>query len=127
MIQAHNDAGGTKSVLTVRDRRIDTDTSPPAGQGDGVKPHELLEAALASCAVITLRMVADQRGMALERADVTVEVDRSDAEETVFRTKAVLHGNLTADERAVLLRAIDRCPVRRTLSKRLAFATVSDA
>ncbi|MBV8473137.1 MAG: OsmC family protein [Hyphomicrobiales bacterium] len=121
MIVANNVEGATKAVLSAGERRIDTDTTPPAGKGDGIRPFQLLEAALASCIAITLRMVADERGMALQSVDVTVEVDRSRADETVFRTSIDLHGALADAERALLLEVARLCPVRKTLAKPIAF------
>jgi putative redox protein len=122
MVTASNKAGTTKSVVSAGALTLPADTKPPAGKGDGFGPHQLLESALASCIVITLRMIADERGLALDAADVTVEVDRSNAEETVFRTAIDLKGALSDAERALLMRAVQRCPVRKTLSKRIAFA-----
>ena len=121
MIVASNAEGATKSVVSVGQWKIDADTTPPAGRGEGVRPHPFLEAALASCTAITLRMIADERGIALESADVAVEVDRSHAEETVFRTTIELKGALSDAERDLLMKAVRLCPVRKTLSKRLSF------
>ena len=121
MVVAGNGAGATKTILAAGERRIDADTTPPAGRGDGVRPHQLLEAAVAGCMAITLRMIADERGIALQSADVTVEIDRSHAEETVFRTTIELKGALSDAERSLLMKAVRLCPVRKTLSKRLSF------
>lgn len=121
MAVARNVAGATKSVVTVGEHAIISDTKPPAGQDLGFRPHQLLEAALASCIAITLRMVADDRGYALDEAIVDVEVDRSAEAETVFRTKIDLHGALSDIERNLLIRTAARCPVRKTLSKQLGF------
>jgi len=121
MVVANNAAGATKTILAAGERQIETDTTPPAGKGDGIRPHQLLEAALASCMAITLRMVADERGIALRSADVTMEVDRSHSEETVFRASIDLHGALSEAERGLLLKAVRLCPVRKTLSKPISF------
>ncbi|MDR3436603.1 OsmC family protein [Telmatospirillum sp.] len=121
---ASNTEGATKSVVSAGQWKIDADTTPPAGRGDGVRPHRLLEAAVASCMAITLRMIADERGIALESADVTVEVDRTHAEETVFRTTIELKGALSVAERGLQMKAVRLCPVRKTLSKRLSFVEV---
>jgi putative redox protein len=122
MIVVENQAGATKSSVAANQFITEADTTPPAGKGAGFRPHELLESALASCTAITLRMIADQRGLNLSSVTVSVEVDRSNTEETVFRTKIDMKGELSADERELLLSSARTCPVRKTLSKQLTFA-----
>jgi putative redox protein len=121
MIIANNAEGATKAVLFAGERRIESDTTPPAGKGDGIRPFQLLEAALASCIAITLRMAADERRIALQSVDVTVEVDRSRDEETVFRTSIDLHGAHADAERDLLLEVARLCPVRKALSGTISF------
>lgn len=116
-----NRAGATESLVAAGKSTTRADTSPPAGKGAGFRPHELLEAALASCTAITLRMLADARGLALEAVIVSVKLDRSNPEETTFRTHVDLKGELSEGERELLLSGVQACPVRRTLSKRLSF------
>jgi len=117
-----NRAGETKSLVAAGSFTTESDTQPPAGKGAGFRPHELLEAALASCTAITLRMLADKRGLALEAAIVRVELDRSDPEEVTFRIQIDLEGELSEAEREFLLSGARACPVRKTLSKRLSFS-----
>ena len=124
MIVANNAEGATKAVLFAGEHRLEADTTPPAGKGDGVGPFRFLEAALASCIAITLRMVADERHIALQSVDVTVEVDRSEDEETVFRTSIDLHGTLADAERDLLLEVARICPVRKALSNSISFVEV---
>jgi putative redox protein len=121
MILVTNRAGATQSLVAAGKFSTQSDATPPAGKGAGFRPHELLEAALASCTAITLRMLADERGLALEAAVVSVELDRSNPQETTFRTLIDLRGELSEDQRDFLVRAARACPVRKTLSKRLSF------
>lgn len=127
MIVVENRAGATKSLVAANQFVTEADTTPPAGRGDGFRPHELLEAALASCTAITLRMIADQRALNLDSITVSVEVDRSNADETVFQTKINLMGHLSDDERELLVRSARTCPVRKTLSKQLTFTETETA
>ncbi len=96
----------------------DTSTKNGGG-GAGFRPHELLEAALAACIDITLRMVADREGIPLEEVATKVEVVRED--ETAFEYEITFKGQLDAADRRRLLAAAERCPVRRTLSKPIVF------
>ena len=69
MITASNGPAATKSQVTNGVHAITADTKPPLGKLEGLGPHELLEASLASCLAITLRMVAMERGIAVGRFD----------------------------------------------------------
>jgi putative redox protein len=127
MIVVYNQAGATQSRVAANQFFTEADTTPPAGKGAGFRPHELLEAALASCTAITLRMIADQRGLHLDSITVAVEVDRSNAAKTVLHTKVDVKGDLSDDEREFLLNSAQTCPVRKTLSKELTFTEVQTA
>lgn len=52
MVIVNNRAGATKSLVATERFITESDTTPPAGKGAGFRPHELLEAALASCTAI---------------------------------------------------------------------------
>ena len=69
MIRATSD--GVPYRVTFTDGRFaaTSDTTAEKGGGDaGFGPHELLEAALATCLTITLEKTARQQGIPLERA-----------------------------------------------------------
>ena len=85
-------------------------------------PHDLLDAALASCTALTLRLYAARAGIALRglRVSVTHETVAG-----VYRMARALEidGDLTDAERSTLLRVADACPVHKTLSGEIAIAT----
>ena len=87
------------------------------GQGRGFRPHELLEAAVATCMNMTVRMHAQKLGMRLASVVTKVDLDRSDPEVAAFRFELDLAGDLSADERHELHRVAARCPVSRTLAR----------
>jgi putative redox protein len=99
------------------------DTTPDKGGGTaGFRPHELLEAALASCVSISVRMAAEKHAIPLDAVSTRVRLDRG-AEGAVFHTEIEIHGDsLTPEQRARLLDAAKACPVRRTLSGPIRFA-----
>lgn len=83
-----------------------TDTAP--------SPEELLDAALASCTAITLRMYADRKGWAL--TDITVSVTHTRHKDaTIFNRRITLHGTLSAAEKERLLSIATACPVSKIL------------
>lgn len=96
---------------------------PPikGGQGAGFGPHELLEASLACCINMWIRMQADQLGIPVGPIEVTVSLKRDHPSEVVYEYTIKLEGALSEEQRATLLQAADNCPVRRTLLKALSF------
>lgn len=86
------------------------------GEGEGFRPHELLEAALATCMSMTVRMAAEKYGIALAHVAVRVTLDRSVADDFAFDYQLTLPNELTAEQRARLVRAAAQCPVSKTLA-----------
>lgn len=95
------------------------------GRRAGFGPHELLEAALATCINMAVRMSATKHGMALEGVTTSVRLDRSRPDVVKFEYSLESMGSLTTGERQLLEQAADECPVRQTLSKRAEFIALS--
>ena len=91
------------------------------GSHSGFRPHDLLEAALATCVNMAVRMFADNHAIPLGSVTTKVSLDRTRPDEVVFRYEVGLDGELTPEQRDKLLHAAAACPVRRTLSKRIRF------
>lgn len=96
-------------------------TKDKGGRESGFQPHDLLEAALANCINITLRMYADQHNIPLSSVTTRVKLDRTNPVEVAFEYEIELHGSLSQDHRDRLLEAAKKCPVRQTLSKNIGF------
>lgn len=96
-------------------------TADKGGQGGGFRPHELLEAALASCVSMTVRMYADRHAIPLASVTAKVTLDRSQPDEIVFRYEIEVDGELSGEQKDRLLHAARACPVRQTLSKKIRF------
>src|SRR5208282_4445505 len=95
-----------------------SDAAPAAGGDDcGPNPHELLDAALASCTALTLMLYARRKGWGLEGVEAEVSHDAADG---VYRMRRDIRlvGALAATERERLLEIANKCPVHRTLSGR---------
>lgn len=98
------------------------DTTADKGGGEmGFRPHELLEAALATCMNMHLRMYAANHGIELGEVSTKVSLDRSSPSEAVFNYSIELSGQLDDEQRVKLVEIAETCPVRRTLSKKLSF------
>jgi len=103
-------------------QQADADVPPiKGGRGAGFGPHELLEASLACCINMWIRMTADKLGITVGSIAVTVSLKRDHSQEAVFEYTVKLEGALPEDQRATLMQAADDCPVRRTLLKKLSF------
>ncbi len=91
--------------------------APVASGGDdlGPDPHDLIDAALASCTALTLHLYARRKGWALVDAIVRVSHDEREGVYSMRRDIKLI-GTLSADERARLLEIAEKCPVHRTLT-----------
>jgi putative redox protein len=97
------------------------------GTGTSFRPHELLEAALATSVNVTLRMYAEKHGLPLEDVVTEVKLDSSSPDESILRYEIELLGrNLTEEQRSELLEVARGCSIRRTLSKPIRFDSASE-
>ena len=96
------------------------------GNDLGPDPYDLLLSALGACTSMTMRMYAERKGLALQRASVRLrhrKIHASDCAECDTRDGLVdemvreitLVGDLSDAERTKLLEIADKCPVHRTL------------
>ena len=99
-------------------------TEGKGGGNSGFRPHDLLEAALATCLNIWLRMYARDHDISVSHVETKVSLDRSQSEEVVFPYSLDISGSLTSTERELLLSAAQSCPVHTTLSKKLTINSV---
>lgn len=86
------------------------------GAGLGFGPHELLEAALATCMTMTVQMESAKRGFPLISVECDVTIDRSTPGEAVLNHDLRLHGPLSDEQIGLLREAAARCPVGKTLT-----------
>lgn len=91
------------------------------GGGEGFGPHELLEAALASCLNMSVRMQAAALKVVVDNVRTAVSIDRSRDDEATFAYVIDFDSSLGDGERAQLIAAAVDCPVIKTLRKRLVF------
>lgn len=123
MITTHS--GEPRYLVRFTNGTHHADADVPAikgGQGAGIGPHELLEASLATCINMWIRMQADQLGIPVGPMVVTVNLKRDHPDEAVYEYTIKLGGSLPEAQQTLLLQAADNCPVRRTLLKKPLFA-----
>jgi len=100
------------------------------GTNLGPTPYDLLGSALASCTTMTLNFFARRENLPLEHVEVTVSHDQIHAKDCSacikqegkidrFTRKILLQGDLDDEQRALLLKIADRCPVHKTLENEI--------
>lgn len=94
------------------------------GGGGGLRPHELLEAALAACMNISVRHQAEALGAGPVEVRTAVQLDRSRPGEARYHFRFRIDGDLTAAHREALEAAARSCVLGQTL--RRAAALVED-
>ena len=96
------------------------------GQASGMGPHELLEAAMAACMSITLRMAGHQYGIPVGQSVVSVTLDRSDQDTARFRYSVAFDDVVPLEQRDRLIEILGRCPVSKTISRQIVMEAVFD-
>jgi putative redox protein len=94
------------------------------GAGAGFGPHALLEASVACCINIWLRMYADKNGIALSGVTVELRLNRQTGKKTMIEYAVDLEGDLSENQRHHLHQQIATCPVSQTLLKGFSFQEV---
>jgi putative redox protein len=93
--------------------------APVDNQGDGssFSPTDLVAAALASCMVTTLAIVAERDGIDLSGVSFRVEKHMAGEPRRIARLPVEIHlpADLPPAERLKLERAANTCPVHRSL------------
>lgn len=100
------------------------------GQDSGPSPHELLLSGLASCIAITLKMYAGRKQWDTGAIKVEVTMERGQIGREVETTMTIELGfekELEPEQRERLMQIAKSCPVHRTLSSPMHFATTLKA
>lgn len=80
---------------------IITDTTQDkGGSGEGISPHELLEAAVAACLNITIRMGLDDLKIDADGALVNVNLNRGVEDRTIFEYEYKINAVLSDGQKA---------------------------
>jgi putative redox protein len=108
-----------RHVVQVRDHQFAIDGSVDEGGLDsGPSPHDLYDAALASCKALTLVWYAKRKSIPLADVRITVERDASAERQGVYRLATTLHlgGDLSEAQRQELLTVAGKCPVHKLMT-----------
>ena len=106
------------TTVTAAGFTITADGTSKSGIGGrtAMRPQDLLDASLASCIAMTVRMAVDVRGTAVD--SIEVDVHRAPVgKKTEFICELTITGDLTDKERAGLLRVAHHCPITKILER----------
>ncbi|WP_299114451.1 bifunctional alpha/beta hydrolase/OsmC family protein [uncultured Winogradskyella sp.] len=119
----------TKNHTFIADEPVDI-----GGSDFGPSPYEYLNAALAACTVMTLKMYAERKKWDLQEVfvyishfrkhsdDLQVEVDKPKYLDHISK-KLKFVGNLDATQKERLKEIASRCPVHKTIASEVIFET----
>ena len=130
VVEGRNADGFLVSVNANGHQFIGDEPAEQGGTNHGPTPYDLLSAALSSCTVMTLNFFARREKLPLEQVEVVVRHDRIHAADCEacekksgrvdrFTREISLVGDLDEEQRMLLLKIADRCPVHRTLENEI--------
>jgi len=94
------------------------------GQDLGFTPTELLEASLAACSSMTIRMYADRKGWDLEKVEINVGFKRNmTTRQITFKKEIRLFGTLDKEQREKLLEMGSKCPIEKMITANVVVAS----
>ena len=124
----------TTSIQTKNHTFIADEPTSIGGSDFGPSPYEYLNAALAACTVMTLKLYAERKEWDLQEVFVYISHSRKhsdDLQVEVEKPKYLDHiskklkfvGNLDAEQKERLKEIASRCPVHKTIANEVVFET----
>ncbi|WP_142409266.1 OsmC family protein [Bacteriovorax stolpii] len=93
------------------------------GKDEGPTPHEIFEASLSACTILTVQMYAKRKGIKLESANVDVKIVKEGPESVLTREISFV-GDLSEEERARLAEIAEKCPIHKLMESQIKIETV---
>jgi putative redox protein len=85
------------------------------GKDTAPTPDELLEAALASCTLVTIRMYTNHKQWNVGEIKISVSLNR-EKDQTVFTRQLKFEHEISEEQKQRLMQVAKACPVSKTLS-----------
>src|SRR4051812_25547356 len=112
--------GGKHCLLTHEPSRSEIETDAPKdnqGKGERFSPTDLVGAALGSCILTTVAIVAERDGISVEGATAQVEKEMLSQPRRIgtLRVNVNFPAHLTTEQRRKLEETARHCPVQKSL------------
>ncbi len=107
-------------TVRIRAHEWVTDVGASEGGSDaGPSPHDIYDAALASCKALTVLWYAQRKKIDLLDIQVITERDDSQERQGTYRLRNVLklEGNLSDAQRQELLAVAEKCPIHKLMTQ----------
>ncbi len=115
MINGELDKSYRTKLSTVNNQIIADLKERQGGEDSGMDPHELLEASLSACTIMTLQMYAKKKGFFIGELSVEVKIEK-EGEKTLIEREVHLDQNLSDEIKQKLKEIADKCPIHKLLT-----------
>lgn len=120
IITAKNNPGTIVSQLKVRSHNLLCDEEPLYGGSDEAPdPYDYVIAGVGGCTIISLRQFAEKKGWDIGDIDLSLTYDSIDGQD-VIKKEIAFSGELTAEQRQILLR-VAHCGTEKMLEQGMKF------
>lgn len=120
VVTASNKPGPILTQIKIRNHDILCDEEPLyGGNDDAPDPYDYVIAGVAGCSVFSLRQFAQKKGWEIGDINIVLTYDSIDGEDVV-KKEVSFSGELTEDQRKVLLR-VAHCGTEKMLERGMKF------
>ena len=98
-------------------------TSEKGGNENGIRPHDILATAFASCLNMSVRMACERKNISMNNITTRVDLNREDSR-TIFTYQIEFSDQISIESKNEILKMVENCPVRKTLSKPIDFQLI---
>ncbi|MCP4915031.1 MAG: OsmC family protein [Oligoflexia bacterium] len=115
----------TRLTRLLDGREIYSDVNEELGGDDkDFNPHEMTEAALAACTLMTVKMYASRKNINVDAMTVKVKITKENKEETHFSREISFNDeSLDQATKDKLISIADKCPIHRILTSNVTINT----
>lgn len=125
MITATSKGKNYHTEITNGKHVIWSDTPVADGGSDEYqRPGDILASSLAACMNITARKIMDKKGLEYREVKTYIDLDRSNPDKFVFKTKMVIDADFADEIKAEITETVKRCPVCNILAGEKEFVTM---
>lgn len=112
--------GQLRQTIQINSHQINADLTQASGGTDtGPDPHDLFDAAVATCKAMTLQLFAKRKNIPLQEVKVKISRDDSAENKGLYQLHVSLDliGDLTTEQREQLLTIADKCPIHKLMTQ----------